>query len=100
MFPGTVPSQGEGRHTVEAGGQLMADCFPHAEVVLTQEVCGWEEGRSHGCARRCDRPLLGGGVVSHGFMSWDRHLDLTKKLSSAQTGTFAPVSPIDPIIIL
>ena len=38
--------------------------------------------------------------MSHGFTSWDRHLEFTKKLSSAQTGTFAPVSPIDPIIIL
>lgn len=51
MFPGIVPSQGEGRHAVAAGGQLMADCFPRVEVVLTQEVCGWEAGRSHGCAR-------------------------------------------------
>ena len=51
MFPGTVPSQGEGRHAVEACGQLMADYFPRAEVVLTREVCAWEEGRSHGCAR-------------------------------------------------
>ena len=44
MFPGTVPSQGEGRHAVEACGQLMADYFPRAEVVLTREVCAWEEG--------------------------------------------------------